>query len=417
MTQLWMVLAILAAQDEKKPETPKKTDESPIKVEFKDGLKFKTEDGRFAAHVGGRLLAHFRTVFDRPDGPRTSADTFFVRQARLEMSGTFFKDFEFKVQADFPTGSSSNSGTLQDGYLGWRHIPEFGIRIGQQKEPFSQEELCSTRFIDFVERSVLNRLSPARDIGILAYGDVWEGLFQYEIGLFNGQGRAVPDANDEKDVALRVRVSPFKKSDIEFLQGLRIGVAATFGDVDSGSADGLDLTTTELSVKFFDATAGSIDGLRTRWDVELSWIYRSFSFRAEWARRTDEVDLGANEDEDVDLDAWYVALTWLVTGEKKPLEGRVVPATPLDFEADGFGAIELVFRIASLGIDDDAGVASATGNSDRVLAVTFGANWYITRNFRFSPNVVFERYEDDVTFGGRTEDSAVGVLLRFQIDF
>lgn len=413
-----LMIAALLVQDPKPEE--KKKDESPVKVEFKDGLKFKTEDGKFTAHIGGRLLTHVRTVFDRPDSARTSPDTFFVRQARLEMSGTIFKDFEFKVQADFPTGAAANTGTLQDGYVGWRKIPEFGIRIGQQKEPFSQEELCSTRFIDFVERSAFNRQAPGRDIGILFYGDVWEGLFQYELGVFNGQGRSVVDANDEKDLAIRLRVSPFKKSEIEFLQGLRIGIAGTFGDVDSSSTNALDLTTTELAVMFLDATAGTIDGRRTRFGLELSWIYKSFSVRAEWARRSDEVDIGASEDEDIDRDAWYVAITWLVTGEKKPLENRVVPATPLDFENEGFGAVELAFRIAMLEVDEDIfdlGVATAAGNSNEVLTITFGANWYVTRNFRISPNVVFERYDDDVNFGNRTEDSAVGVLLRFQIDF
>lgn len=192
---------------EKKEQT-----ESGVKVEFKDGLKLKTEDGNFNAHVGGRLLTHYRFVQDRPEGAgtRSMPDTFFVRQARLEISGDFYKDYEFKVQTDFPTGAtSSTTGTLADGYLGWKKYPELSLRIGQFKEPFSQEETTSTRFIDFVERSVVNRLVPGRDIGLMIHGKLFEKILEYEAALYNGQGRAVVDGDDEKDTALRLRVTPF----------------------------------------------------------------------------------------------------------------------------------------------------------------------------------------------------------------
>ncbi|MBI2899828.1 MAG: hypothetical protein HYY17_06565 [Planctomycetes bacterium] len=411
-----IVIAMFLQAQDPKPEPP------PIHVEFKDGLHFRTDDGKFEAHVGGRLLAHYRMDFGLPESPRRSSDSFFLRQARLEMSGTFFKDFEFKVQTDFPTGSSSTAtGTLQDAFLGWKHFPEASILIGQFKEPFSQEETTSTRFIDFVERSVLNRLAPARDIGLMLHGRFFDGLFAYEAGVFNGQGRAVADANDEKDVAVRLRVSPFARTEMEPLKGLRLGFAGTWGIQDGASIDGLDFTSTELVVKFLDATAGSIDGLRSRYGLELSWIYGPVSLRAEWARRTDEVDLGPLEDERIPIDAWYVAATWLVTGEKKPLEGRLVPDRPLDFDGGGFGAVELAFRVAQFRVDDalfDMGAAAVAGNAGDVLTVTFGANWYLTRNFRISPNLVYEKYGDDVDFGGgRLEDRAWGFVTRFQIDF
>ena len=402
----------------------RKQTESGLKVEFKDGLKVKSEDGNFNAHVGGRLLTHYRFVQDRPEGAgtRSSPDTFFVRQARLEMSGDFYKDYEFKVQIDFPTGAtSSTTGTLTDGYLGWKKYPELSLRIGQFKEPFSQEETTSTRFIDFVERSVVNRLVPARDIGLMIHGRLFEKILEYEAALYNGQGRAVLDGNDEKDAALRLRVTPFVSSENAVLKNLRVGVAGTIGDFDSSSISGLDLTTTELGITFLDATTGSIDGRRTRLGVELSWLCGPFGVRGEWLRRSTEVDIGANEDEEIDAEGWYLAATWLLSGEDKPLENRVVPAHPLDLGAGHWGAFELAFRIAAMEVDEDIfdlGIAPAAANSNEVQTLTFGVNWYLTRNFRVSPNVILERFDDDIDFGnGRTEDSAWGALVRFQIDF
>ena len=168
-----------------KQEEDKEKEKSLITATFKDGLKFKSGDGNFEAHIGGRFLEHARFSLDGLDGARAATNSFFVRQARLEMSGTFYKNFDFKVQTDFPTGAAAISGTLQDGYIGWKQYPEFSLRFGQFKEPFSQEETTSTRFIDFVERSNLNRLAPARDIGIGAYGKLFDDYLQYEVGMFN----------------------------------------------------------------------------------------------------------------------------------------------------------------------------------------------------------------------------------------
>lgn len=412
------------AAQERLPERVSKLEKM---FQFQDGLRFQTEDGNFTAHVGGRLLAHFRTVFDRDFARSGAEDSFFLRQARIETSGTFFKDFEYKVQADFPTGSGSTSGTLQDAFVGWRKYRECSIRIGQFKEPFSQEETTTTRFIDFDERSVLNRLVPARDIGLMLYGSIGDGIFEYETGIFNGQGRGVFDLNDDKEWAIRLRSTPFVGSESAFLKGLRIGFGFTVGHLTKGSIDGLDFTTTELLVKFFDAGGATnfIDGVRMRFGLELSYLVGPFGFRAEWVRRIDEVDTAAENDEELSHDAFYLAFTYLLTGEKKVLENRTVPLAPFDLEKGGWGAFELAVRVAFLGIDDEVFdipggiVASTTNQADQVIAFTLGVNWYLTRNFRISPNLVHERFNRNLALTQDTDETnhATGFLLRFQIDF
>ncbi len=418
----WWIGVLLASAGSAWAQEQEKEKPTPI-FRFEDGLKFETEDGNFTAHVGGRVLAHYRGVLER-DGSRVGENTFLLRQARLEISGTFFKDFQFKVQADFPTGSGSTSGTLQDAFVGWKKYKQASVLIGQFKEPFSQEETTSTRFIDFDERSVVNRLAPGRDIGIMVYGSFGGGIFEYETGVWNGQGRAVTDGNDDKDWAIRLRSSPFAGGETEALKGLRIGAAFTVGHQTKASPDGLDFTSTELNVKFFDSDesvkTNFLDGRRLRYGAELSYLYGPFGFRAEWIRRIDEVDTATENDEDIFLEGFYLAATWLVTGEKKPQENRLVPAHPFDLEIGDWGAVELAVRVAWLAVDDDTfdlGFAKTTGNADRVTTFTFGVNWYLTRNFRISPNVVHERYNEDIAFQNTESDNATGAIVRFQIDF
>jgi phosphate-selective porin OprO/OprP len=402
----------------------------PIEMYFKDGLRFRTKDGNFEGRFGGRLLGHSRTVFDRPDDDtaptRSVPDTFFVRQARLETEGTFYKEFGYKAQVDFGSGlfnqstgagPSSVSGTLRDGFVEWKRWPELQVRLGQFFEPFSQEDMCSTRFIDFVERSPLNRLAPGREIGLQLFGTALESQVAYFLMLSNGgallndQGRAVVDRDDEKEVAGLVRWSPFLKSDETFLKGLRLGLAGTIGSADSQAGSGFDLVTTELSVLYLDSTSGLLDGRRWRLDPQLSWAIGPFSLRGEYVWREDELDEAAPES-DLESSGWYAAATWLLTGESKKPEDRVVPGGE-------WGAVEVVLRAAGVDVENafDAGIASPVGNSEEVTTITGGVNWWVTRNVRLSMNVVHERYDDDLAFDNRTEDSLTGLLFRGQIDF
>ena len=51
-------------------------------------------------------------------------------------------------------------------------MPELRLRTGQFHVPFSLEELTSDNFIDFIERSIVNALTPMRDRGAKIYGDL-----------------------------------------------------------------------------------------------------------------------------------------------------------------------------------------------------------------------------------------------------
>src|SRR6185295_13762845 len=226
--------------------------EPEIRVSLKDGVHFKSADGNFDIILGGYTGIHWRTVAHRPhDDVRTSPDSWYVRQARPELSGFIYKDFDFRVQLDFPTGPAAINGTIQDCYVGWRRIPEFSLRLGQFKEPFGQEQTSPDRFLDFDERSEGDKFTPQRDLGIGAYGTVAKGFFTYEIGYFNGNGRAVLDTNKGKEEAGRVRIQPFASSDDSFLfKYLRFGAAATVAAVQKAPVTAFTSNTAYLNVNY-----------------------------------------------------------------------------------------------------------------------------------------------------------------------
>jgi len=125
-------------------------------------------------------------------------------------------------------------------------------------------------------------------------------------------------------------------------------------------------------------------------------------------------------DANVPTTAWYATVTWLLTGEDKVVESRVVPSKVLGAEGGGTGAFELAFRVAGARVGNDIqdiGV-NLNGQTNGVLSYTVGCNWWLQRNIRVSADVVQENYDDDINFGGgHTEDMLWGLLLRFQIDF
>jgi phosphate-selective porin OprO/OprP len=59
------------------------------------------------------------------------------------------------------------------------------LRLGKFKMPFSLEELTSSNYIDFQERSFANALAPAKLTGAMLHGVPVKGLY-YGLALTNG---------------------------------------------------------------------------------------------------------------------------------------------------------------------------------------------------------------------------------------
>ena len=383
-----------------------------------NGLKFKTADGNFEGAIGGRIYFIYRHVFERADGGGSLPDTFAVDTARIQFDGTFFKEYFYRVELEHAKTGSVN---LKDGYIGWKGLDDVAFQFGQMKEPFSQEETCSSRFIDFAERSILNRIVPAHDIGAMAKGPLFDKVIEWELGLFNGgsrnsAGRNVNDVNDEKDIAARVRATPFRSSDNDWLKQLRIGLAYGIGDVDTTAIG--DITTGDLSgLTVLDFT-GNEDGMRTRMGLELSWLMGPMSLRAEYVIHNQEVVTAAG-DGDFDIKGYYVQFTYLLTGENKPLENRVVPKNNFSVKNGTWGAWELAARLAGLDASDgESAGAIAAGTNQKVQEITFGVNWWMTPNVRLMLNYEMFKFDEDIPQAGADPISDQSIFYtRLQIDF
>src|SRR5918996_208854 len=287
----------------------------------------KSADDNFRLELGGRLQADYHGV---EGGARTLTGSkldsqFLVRRARFEVDGRLYRWIGFKVEADFTEGVS-----LKDAYLDLRFFPELRFRAGQFKVPFSLEELTSSRFIDFVERSLVNELAPARDRGVMLYGDLMGGAVSYFLGGFNGTGEDTSDNNSDKDLAARLAFAPFRTSDSFWLKGLQFAGNITWGNQgEATSAQGRTSARTANRFRFF--APQTTRGERLRYGGDLAWLLGPAALKFEYDVQTNEregLGAGGSDLDEVTATGWYASAPYVLTGEEKLRSGNVAPRHP-----------------------------------------------------------------------------------------
>jgi len=128
-------------------------------------------------------------------------DRFRLRRARINLTGDYAEQFDFKLEGDFGQNDGTNnnrtafSGT--DIWLNWHQFPAAQIKAGQYKAPFGLEQLTPDYALYTIERTLpTGAITPDRQIGIELWGkpftSIWpkqKDLLTYYAGIFNGNGR------------------------------------------------------------------------------------------------------------------------------------------------------------------------------------------------------------------------------------
>jgi phosphate-selective porin OprO/OprP len=137
-------------------------------------------------------------------GYENAVDEFKVNRARVKVSGDLAEDISYALLLDAAATSILYRAGIDLTYLKWAKL-----RLGQFKTPFSYEYLTSSSKRDTIYLSkVVDNLASKYDIGLQISGD-WS-YFGYALGVFNGEGRNEPDANNNKDMIGRIIFKPIK---------------------------------------------------------------------------------------------------------------------------------------------------------------------------------------------------------------
>ena len=218
--QIEQAQAAVSAKVEKPPVAPAapKPPASGFSVTWKDGQTIATFP-KAEIRLANRL--QLRWVDDRLTdlGPyQDHYSAFSLRRAKTALTGwAYTKDLTFGLQVDW-ANANTVKGVLDDAYVNYdftRGNGYFQVRAGQFKTPFGRQAIASTKADMFADRSFVTYLyCSVRDVGLMAWGSFGPSkvrdLFEYRVGVFNGQGRSVYTNVDNKfQKDFRFMVSPW----------------------------------------------------------------------------------------------------------------------------------------------------------------------------------------------------------------
>lgn len=397
---------------------------APPQLGYDEGFFIRSAEGNFALRFTGRVASNF--LFFEPGTTQTNTQT--IDRARLGVDATVYKYFRMRLENDFAFSSG-----LRDAFVAVTPMPEANLEVGQFKTPFSYEELLSKKYQDFVERAavVTNAVNPARDIGVMLYGQFANKLLQYQLAGMNGSGQNRSDNNNDKDLVARLVVAPLVNGGLPHLRTLNVGAAVTYGDQSGETITSGKSTTSSISgateTGFTFSPAVTRHGERLRWGLHGAWLDGPFSVSSEYIQTDEARDGLGTEGSDLPglhTDGAYVGGTWLITGEAKPFNARLRPAQPLwDLTSPGWGAWEAALRYEYFKLRHGPGIG-ADGEVDAELdsrydAVVAGLNWYPNEFLRFSINYLYGNFDHQGKGHSPNPDkhSNNAVLGRAQLEF
>ena len=434
-----------------------KTNVTPVLKEKDKNFTIESPNGENSISLTGRVHFDARAYdYNQDDslGIATTtsaigADTFDIRRARIGIKYKFGKYYSGEVTAN-TVGTSGSADVLDVGYLDVAWFEKAKFRIGQFKMPFSLEQLTSSNNIDFIERSFVDSMIPAKERGIQVFGEPVPGM-TYALAVSNGNistgstagfGSETDNRVDNKDFIGRVTVNfaeMMKNKEAVF----HLGAAFSQGEIPQstnalGNNSSSTFRTESRGVTYFGQPAfttvagqdKTID--RRRMGLEFAVASGPFKLQSQYLK-VDHEFLGV----EAAVKTYYVEGLWTLTGEKHSDRykagafGGIKPNKEFDASTFTGGTWEIGARASGIDLNDFknlsgvSGYAMASGGgAASVKAYTLGVKFLPNMNSKFMLDFVNTDFEDltsaapsNLMVNGRQETQEKAVLFRTQFMF
>src|SRR5437870_5785737 len=320
--------------------------------------------------LGGFIQANFEGIdvspFEGRFGSTALKERFRLRRARINLTGDFAEQFDFKIEGDFENSDGiSSSRTAFSGtdiFVNWHQFPEAQVKVGQWKAPFGLEQITPDQYLIIIERSLpTGAITPERQIGVQLWGkpftNVWpeqKDLLTYYGGIFNGNGRNINNNDNNNFMYVgRLELMPFKGKVFGQDSSLKLG-----GDVLNSRDD--KGTNISQSGNLLVNSDGSLS----------SFVLPGADERTAWS-----------------VDAWFNLGPFDLIGEylQEKVNGRTVNGVPpgfANFTTDGFQITSGFFLIPKkfqAAVQWQYLNPGQKGN-DGIYSITAGLNYYIHGN-------------------------------------
>ena len=393
-----------------------------LRLYWKDGIRMDSRDGNIKLKFGGRYMYDMSWIGGRDMeryGGLDLTDGFETRRGRLYVEGELWKNLKFKWEYDWSGGGS----VVRDAYLEFKKLPTVGnLRLGHFKEPFSLDELTSSRFITFMERGVPNMMAPGRNGGAMIHNTLFDKRVTWAAGVFRETAAADGgqiQSDGTYNFTTRVTWLPVYEDEGRHL--VHLGGAYSYRHLDAQQIRFRErpevhiIPVRPVTTAFFDVRDANLYG------AEGAVVWGPFHAEAEYIAmdmKCHEALSGfpgfhARHQPDPTFHGYYVQAGYFLTGETRPYKtsdgtfDRVKPKKP--YGQGGWGAWEVAYRFSYL--DTDSHRISGGKYWDQ----TVGLNWYLNNNVRIMWNYV-HAYVD---YGHEPNDraDANAITMRVQFDF
>jgi phosphate-selective porin OprO/OprP len=330
------------------------------------------------------------------------------RRVRLAAKGKVTKDIGYKAEFDFAGGEVN----FRDVYLKYTMPNNNGnLMLGSFTEPSSLDNMTSSKYITFFERSMMSNTQPFKYNAGIMYDN--QKMFGGKMGLqlaytFNGdKSKAFQDKSVDGGGNFIARVTTAVLKDKEKNRVVHLGVNYETRDNDSDTYNYKFRIENHMGDKITVEGAGVFENTS---DIgfELATTFGPLSFQAEYEASSIKTNVDT-----YDTKGYYGFVSYFLTGEHRPYKnssfGRVKPKK--DFmKDDGLGAVELVARYSVMDFSNFPGVTT----DDKIANFTIGFNWYLNKHTRVMYNYTNANFNDIAVYG---DEKLSGHLFRFQIDF
>ncbi|MBX6313865.1 MAG: porin [Isosphaeraceae bacterium] len=402
-----------------------------MKAVFGPGFSLSTEDDEYQFQFHNLTQVDSRNYLETADAPfQTFRTTFGLPRQWWIFSGRLTKPFEYYVVPAF----GFDSLNLLDAFLNIHFDDRIQIKIGRYKTPFTYEfyNLPINALINPERSLFFNNFGLNRDVGIMAWGQMFDKRLDYAVGIFNGSRNFYIDRNDAKDLAAFINWRPFGAWEDTPLENWNIGgsVNATNNlqvPVPNPLRDNVATTGSSFfGVPFLTFNSNvREDGPQIFWSLHSAYYYNHLSVIGEWQSGFEDYGTVPNLafKTKVPVESFYVQIGYFLTGERVASRGQVRPIRNFDLRPGkfGLGAIEPAFRYNYLHLGEqvfNGGLADPNLWSNKAQLIDLGFNWYWTTYVKLYLGWQHGVYGEPVLIQpGRRQLTSDLLWARFQILF
>ena len=375
-----------------------------IKVKSSNGNKFK---------IGGSVQLDHDSFDEFWGGGDVEDDE--IRRSRLALSGASGKSWSYKFVIDID--HEGEAASVDTGMVQYAAKP-FYIRAGKFKRPGMLEARTSSKWINTIERSIINELAGGvlskPDFGgiSLKYVSQGEGLpMSAELGIYDDDELGEDDRDDIFGVGARISVAPQFNDSF-----LHLGASYYRADYDGNSFRMRSRMGVHTADRIFDTENHLTDDV-DQYGLEAAYAAGPFSLIGEYMvvesdgtaeeACVEVIDDSADNDfgtptcfwhRDMEMDGFYIQAAYTLTGEAlgySPAGGNFSGIRPKGRQ----GAWELVVQYADASLELPGLGIDASADS-----LVLGVNWYATRNVKIALNYIDSEVSDCMGTAPYTND-------------